>query len=115
LFDDIAACQLEPPAACWAQHWQGHSQAGRSPCGFEIGPVVRAHHEVHSFQHMPTVIMPSFPQRTLRTESGRRGFSRSASSGDGATQPCIAGALAIEPSSAALSAQAVVSSRSFQA
>jgi hypothetical protein len=53
LLDDIAAGQLEPPAACWAQHWQWHSQAGRSRHGFEIGAVVRAHHEVHPLQDTP--------------------------------------------------------------
>ena len=53
LFNDIAAIQFEPPAACWAQHRQWHGQTGWPPCGFEIGAVVRAHHEVHLLQDTP--------------------------------------------------------------
>ncbi len=53
LFNDIAATQFEPPAACWAQHRQWHGQTSWPPCGFEIGAVVGAQHEVHLLQDTP--------------------------------------------------------------
>src|ERR1700733_10380961 len=75
LFDDIAASQLEPPAACWAQHWQWHSQAGRPRHGFEIGAVVRAHNEVHPLKDTPQRDHAVLARREL-SESGMIGCFR---------------------------------------
>src|SRR5579859_321299 len=63
LFDDIAAIQLEPLAACRAQQW--HGRAGWPPCGLEIGAVVRAHHEVHLLQGTPQRSSGPFPEGNL--------------------------------------------------
>ncbi len=73
MLNNIAASQLEPPAACRALHRQWLGQAGRSPRRFEVGAVVRAHHEVHLPQDTLHRYHAALAQERLRPEGGRSG------------------------------------------